>query len=61
LSKVLSKGDKVQRKTIEKETILDHCTSKPNIQGFTQIAIDGNKPKPFVEMMALKRNYSQRV
>jgi hypothetical protein len=44
----------VQLKIVGKQTILDHCTSKPNIQGFTQIAIDDNKPKPFVEMMALK-------
>jgi hypothetical protein len=54
LSKVFGKGDKVQQKIVGKETILDHCTSKPNIQGFTQIAIDGNKPRPFVEMMAIK-------
>jgi len=54
LSKTLAKGDEVQRKTIEKKMIHDHYKLKPGIQRFTQIAIGSNKPKLFVDILALK-------
>jgi hypothetical protein len=54
LNKALTKDGEMQRKIIEEETILDHYTSKPNIQEFAQIMIDGNKPKLFVELLAQK-------
>jgi hypothetical protein len=54
LSKALAKDGEMQQKIIEKEAILDHYTSKPNIQEFAQITIDDNKPKLFVELLALK-------
>jgi len=49
----------MQRKIIEEETIFDHYTSKLNIQEFAQIMIDGNKPKLFVELLALKSEECQ--
>jgi len=54
LSKALVKYGEMQQKIIEEKTILDHYTSKLNIQEFAQIMIDGNKPKLFVELLALK-------
>jgi hypothetical protein len=54
LSKALAKDGEMQQKIIEEETILDHYTSKSNIQEFAQITINGNKPKLFVELLALK-------
>ncbi len=54
LSKAFTKGGKMQWKIVEKEMILDHHASKPNIQWFAQILIVNNKFKPFVEMLALK-------
>lgn len=44
----------MQQKTIEKKVIHDHHTLKLGIQRFTQIAIGSNKPKSFVDIMALK-------
>ncbi len=41
-------------KDYKKEAIHDHYASKPDIQGFTQIAIDNNKFKSSIEMLALK-------
>lgn len=54
LSKALVKDGEMQHKIIEEETSLDHYTSKPNIQEFAQIMIDRNKPKLFVQLLALK-------
>jgi hypothetical protein len=54
LNKVLTKDREMQWKIIEEEAILDHYTSKPNMQEFAQITIDGNDPRLFVELLALK-------
>lgn len=38
----------------KKKTIPNRCTSKPDIWGFAQITIGGNKLKLFVEILTLK-------
>jgi len=54
LNKALAKDGEKQWKIIDEEAILDHYTSKPNIQKFTQITINNNKLKLFGELLALK-------